>query len=63
MKQASCAHVGGCRSAIADLYNSINLKIKEEAVIGMSDISSGYKRLVADKNEVEEGKSPIIVLL
>ena len=59
----SVATLGGCRSAIADLYNYINLKIKEEAVIGMSDISSGYKRLVADKNEVEEGKSPIIVLL
>ena len=59
----SVATLGCCRSAIADLYNYINLKIKEEAVIGMSDISSGYKRLVADKNEVEEGKSPIIVLL
>ena len=49
MKQASCAHVGGYRSAIVDLYKSNNLKFEDEAVIGMSDFSSGYKRLVADK--------------
>ena len=64
MKQASCAHVGGYRSAIVDLYKSNNLKFEDEAVIGMSDFSSGYKRLVADKKlngemEVQEGKCPI----
>ena len=47
MKQASCAHVGGYRSAIVDLYKSNNLKFDDDAVIGMSDFSSGYKRLVA----------------
>ena len=34
MKQASCAHVGGYRSAIVDLYKSNNLKFEDEAVIG-----------------------------
>ena len=33
MKQASCAHVGGYRSAIVDLYKSNNLKFEDEAVI------------------------------
>ena len=64
MKQASCAHVGGYRSAIVDLYKSNNLKFDDDAVIGMSDFSSGYKRLVAEKKltgemVVQEGKSPI----
>ena len=33
MKQASCTHVGGYRSAIVDLYKSNNLKFEDEAVI------------------------------
>ena len=33
MKQASCANVGGYRSAIVDLYKSNNLKFEDEAVI------------------------------
>ena len=33
MKQASCSHVGGYRSAIVDLYKSNNLKFEDEAVI------------------------------
>ena len=66
MKQGSCAHVGGYRNAIVDLHKSNNLKSESDdnAVIGMSDFSSGYTRLVAEKKltgemVVQEGKSPI----
>ena len=63
-RSASVSHVQSYRSALKFLYEEKNLIFENETAIRISDFSSGYKRLVADKKlngemSVQEGKSPI----